>query len=137
MDTAAFQLENYKFTKVSLDVDQAAKNSNISFGVSGLFDSSEQVPKYDLTFNVDVINNDTGEAFFSIECHGLFLFENEITIETIPDFFYMNAIAILFPYVRAYLSLVTSQANIRPLILPTLNLSTLSPTLKENTRLKN
>lgn len=34
----------------------------------------------------------------------------------------LNAPAILFPYVRAYISSLTGQSGIRPLILPTVNL---------------
>ncbi|CAM4366664.1 hypothetical protein AQBE111736_13510 [Aquirufa beregesia] len=41
--------------------------------------------------------------------------------------------AILFPYLRAFISLVTLQINIPPLILPTLNLSSLEADLRKNT----
>jgi len=54
-------------------------------------------------------------------------------MEDIPDFFYKNSIAILFPYLRAYLSLVTTQANVPGIILPTYNLSGLEEELRSNT----
>ncbi|EXZ22215.1 pretranslocase subunit SecB family protein, partial [Bacteroides fragilis str. S13 L11] len=54
----------------------------------------------------------------------------------IPNFFYPNSIAILFPYVRAFVSTLTLQANIKPILLPTLNLSSLQDTLRENTTTK-
>jgi len=68
-----------------------------------------------------------------INCKGLFEFKNVQTIEDIPDFFYKNSIAILFPYVRAYISLVTTQANVPGIILPTHNLSSLEEKLRNNT----
>lgn len=68
-----------------------------------------------------------------INCKGLFEFKNVETIEDIPDFFYKNSIAILFPYVRAYISLVTTQANVPGIILPTYNLSNLEEKLRNNT----
>ena len=67
---------------------------------------------------------------------GTFDFENVNKIEDIPSFFYRNSIAILFPYVRAYISLVTNQANIPALVLPTMNLVSLEKPLKENTTQK-
>lgn len=63
-------------------------------------------------------------------------FENVNSFEEIPDFFYKNSIAILFPFVRAYVSIITIQANVPSVMLPTLNLSSLESELKENTTLK-
>lgn len=42
------------------------------------------------------------------------MFESARTLEDIPDYFYANSIAILFPYVRAFVSTVSLQANIPP-----------------------
>ena len=50
--------------------------------------------------------------------------------------FISNSIAILFPYVRAFVSTLTLQANIKPILLPTLNLSSLQDILRENTTTK-
>ena len=36
-----------------------------------------------------------------------------------------NAVAILFPYVRAQLTLITSQPEIEPIVLPVFNISTI------------
>ncbi|RZJ69804.1 MAG: hypothetical protein EOO49_16235 [Flavobacterium sp.] len=63
-------------------------------------------------------------------CRG-FSFEEIDTFEEIPTFFYRNAIAIIFPYVRAFVSSVTALANITPLILPTYNLGDLEAPLRE------
>lgn len=50
-----------------------------------------------------------------------------------PSYFYRNSIAIVFPYIRAFISTVTLQANIPPIILPTMNLTSLEIPLKQNT----
>ena len=46
-------------------------------------------------------------------------------IDNIADsqYFIVNAPAIAFPYLRAYISTLTTQSGISPIILPTLNLS--------------
>ena len=43
-----------------------------------------------------------------------------------------NAPAIVFPYLRAYVSTLTIQAGIPPIVLPTLNLSGMAEFLKQN-----
>ncbi len=68
-----------------------------------------------------------------IKCIAIFEFEDKINFEDIPSYFYINSIAILFPYVRAFVSTVTLQANIPPIVLPTMNISSLGKPLKEST----
>ena len=67
----------------------------------------------------------------SVNCQAEFMFESARTLEDIPDYFYANSIAILFP------STVSLQANIPPIIIPTLNLSPLKDYLKANTIISN
>ena len=63
-----------------------------------------------------------------------FKFSNVHSIEEIPEYFYNNSIAIVFPYLRAFITTLTSVAGIKPLILPTLNLTNLSAQLKVSTK---
>lgn len=87
-----------------------------------------------LTFKFTAKDDGTGREVVSVNCVALYMFKGVNSIEEIPAFFYNNAIAILFPYIRAFVSTVTLQANIKPILLPTLNLSDLQDRLKENTR---
>jgi preprotein translocase subunit SecB len=107
----------------------------LSFDTSGVFDKENST--YELVFVTKVFNGEAIEnAFLNIRCNGIFKFESVKTFEEIPDFFYRNSIAILFPYVRAYVSLITTQANVKGIILPTLNLSHLEEDLRKNTTQK-
>ena len=56
-----------------------------------------------------------------------------LKLNSIPSFFYKNAIAIMFPYVRAFISTLTLQANTKLLNLGLMNLSSLEKPLIENT----
>lgn len=56
-----------------------------------------------------------------------------ITIADIPEYFYPNSLAIVFPYVRAFVSTITLQANVQPVVLPTINLMGITEELKEQT----
>ncbi|HIY89198.1 MAG TPA: protein-export chaperone SecB [Candidatus Bacteroides pullicola] len=66
------------------------------------------------------------------EVLGYFTLKNEEA--NVPDFLTRNAPAILFPYVRAYVSLLTSLSGKGTINLPTLNLSGLEGELRKNMR---
>jgi len=137
MQEAAFSIANYQFDKVNIDLsNRESKNLSLSFDVKGLYNN--EVSTYELTFVVYVFNQEESKenSFVTVRCKGTFKFENVTTIEEIPNFFYQNSIAILFPYVRAYVSLITTQANVPGIILPTLNLSDLVGELRGNTTQK-
>jgi preprotein translocase subunit SecB len=139
MQRAAFSIVNYQFDKVEIDLSNHKNNElSLSFGISGIYYKTNS--SYELTFVVSAFNHDKEQKpFVSIRCKGLFAFDAVSTFDEIPDFFYKNSIAILFPYVRAYLSLVTTQANVPGIILPTVNLSNLEDDLRKtplNNKLK-
>lgn len=48
--------------------------------------------------------------------------------------FEKNAVAILFPYLRALVSTYTANANVAPVILPTMNINSYLETKYKNTR---
>lgn len=132
MQKAAFSIINYQFDKVLIDLsNHNSKDLSLSFDTSGIYFNENQ--NFELRFVVKVAQNADEKSFAEISCKGTFKFENIDGFDSIPEFFYRNSIAILFPYVRAYLSLVTTQANVPGIILPTLNLSNLEVDLKKNT----
>lgn len=134
MQKAAFSIDKYVFDKVIIDLaNNTSKDINLSFETKGVF--FEKDSKYELIFSVTAFNEDKTieNPFVFVQCIGLFNFENVSNFEDIPNFFYRNCIAILFPYLRAYVSVVTSQANIPGIILPTLNLTSLEGDLRKNT----
>ena len=135
MQNAAFSIINYQFDKVEIDLSHHKSDElSVSFDIQGVY--TQEIAQYELTFSVKVGHNDEDMPFAKVQCKGIFEFENVSNLNDIPDFFYTNSIAILFPYVRAYLSLVTTQANVPGIILPTYNLSDLKDELRKNTTQK-
>jgi preprotein translocase subunit SecB len=133
MQNAAFSIISYQFDKVNIDLSNHTHSELLlDFETNGNYINSDST--YVLTFVVKVFNKDQIDTpFINVQCNGVFKFENVTSLDEIPAFFYRNAIAILFPYVRAYVSLVSTQANVPGVILPTLNLSDLEDTLRKNT----
>lgn len=133
MKEAAFNLKSYIFPKVKVDLSNYS-NEDLLLDLipSGIFDAKGS--EFQLSFEVKVFNKGKkSKPFVEIVCLSFFRFKNVLKFEDIPDFFYTNSIAIIFPYIRAYLSILTSQANLPPIILPTYNLTSLNTELINNT----
>ena len=128
----AFKLDTYRFQKASLNFDIPNKAElSINFMPSGKFYKKEN--RYELSFDVLVTCKDTDSTVISVSCIASFIFTSEVTFNDIPDFFYPNSLAILFPYIRAFVSTISLQANVSPIILPTVNLMGLTGKLRKNT----
>lgn len=136
MKTAAFNLDSYIFDRVALDLSTLKPETtfNIDFTPSGIFFAEKNL--YELTFTFTAKDGDGNNEVVSVRCVARFTFRDLDEQKNIPDYFYTNAIAILFPYVRAFVSTLTLQANIMPLVLPTLNLSDLKEVLKAHTSIQ-
>lgn len=134
-DKAVFSLNSYHFNRVALNIDNLTPDTalDMNFAPSGLFDQAKKT--FILSFAFKATCNDNDIVF--VNCIAEFEFKNELTFEEIPEFFYANSIAILFPYIRSMVSTVTLQANVQPLILPTLNLVSLKDHLKANSKVLN
>ena len=134
MNKAAFALEEYSFNKVRLDFDAGTTDElQIHFDPSGVFKQTESNSSYELKIIFTADGKDSLKRIVEIECNALFRFATKIEFEEIPSYFYGNSIAIVFPYIRAFISTVTLQANYQPLVLPTMNLSSLAEPLREKT----
>ena len=135
MENAAFKLDTYYFVKASLnfDIPNEAK-LNIDITPSGVYEQANGL--YTLWFDVKVTCHETDREVLNVSCKAQFSFDKPMKLEEIPEFFYPNSLAILFPYVRAFVSTMTLQANVRPIILPTINLMNLTETLRHKTEVR-
>ena len=134
MDKAAFRLRGYRFIKVSMDFDiPQDPEFEIQFDPKGSYSQKEGI--YRLNFDVAITCEEKKSDIIQITCEAEFEFNNPLCADEIPDFFYPNSLAILFPYIRAFISTVSLQANVIPILLPTINLTGLTDTLRHNTEI--
>mgnify|MGYP002625315004 FL=1 len=131
---AAFSLCAYEFVKVEMNLDSIDPNSKYSIKIipSGIFTPDSGIYQLSFTFKAKVDEKE----IVNIVCTADYQFNTPMDVNDIPEYFYANSIAIIFPYVRAFVSTVTLQANVIPMLIPTLNLSNLSGELKANTSVK-
>ena len=131
-DKAVFNLENYRISHFSFsDPENEEQQLNIAFNPSGLFFKGES--RFVLQFEFLAAGSEDGKQIIKAKMIASFQFVEKIEYGDIPPYFYKNAIAIVFPFMRSFVSTLTLLAGVKQLILPILNLSSLESTLIENT----
>lgn len=128
---ASFTLEDYKFSEVMMNlanIQPGSNKFNLSITPEGVFSAKDST--FLLKFRFQAFLSEDERSCIDIVCVGTFRFTDAVSLEDIPSYFYSNCIAILFPYVRAFVSTVTLQANYKPIVIPTMNLSGLSEELQ-------
>jgi len=128
MKQAVFSLIDYKFDHVIIDMKHAIDKGRLNLDIipSGKFSCGSK----QFLLNFLFIADSGTERVAEVNCVATFEFKEIDSLEDIPPFFYANSIAIVFPYVRAFISTLTLQANYPPIVLPTMNLSNLNEKLR-------
>ncbi len=114
------QLDNWKVTNLNFNNSEENKNEERSFNLKvNHYFPSEISKTFELEFVIEIY-----DINFDIALEMLFLFETEAEITEnfkLSNFPKINAPAIAFPYVRAFISNFTLQAGFEPIILPSIN----------------
>lgn len=135
MTNASFSLQKYIFDKVNIDLEHLQAGSQLALNIdpSGIYYPETGV--FNLTFTFEAFQET--HRIVSVRCVADYKFQKPIPFDGFPRMFYANSIAILFPYVRAFVNTVTLQANLfPPIIIPTLNLTSLEEKLMAQTKVK-
>lgn len=127
-----FRLKNYVIDKSIFDYNGEEVNSerNIGFDVKGLIKKDNL---FELTLITKIVDENKALKIF-VQVVATYEFSSDITQKTLSDMFYKNAPAIIFPYVRAYVSSLTVLSGIDAVNIPTMNLTSIAEDLKENTK---
>lgn len=95
-----------------------------------------KINKQNKTFQLDlIVEISESNERFKCRVHGIGIFEfkNVTDKSALSNYFYVNAPAILFPYIRAYIAALTSLSGLEPVHLPSLNLTKLAKSLEKDT----
>ena len=127
-----FQFKGYRINRSLIELDENSnfENLKIAFAVSGLVKRVENL--FILNLSITIKNNENN-LNIEVDTIANFLFEKVENIDDISSFFYNNSSAILFPYIRAYISTLTNLSGNRSITLPTMNLTNLADELRANT----
>ncbi|MCE5346703.1 MAG: protein-export chaperone SecB [Bacteroidales bacterium] len=127
-----FQFKNYKIIKSHFELsgDNPSSTINLKFEPKGTISKEKSCFKLQLGV---FIEDENKNFLIEIIIVADFYFDSDISSEHLDQYFYINAPALLFPYVRAYISTLTTLSGINAINLPTLNLTALGGQLKKNT----
>lgn len=131
---ALFSLNGYQIIHSMLNLEgvSSAERFNLNFTPSGVYKQSSG----EYVLYLEFVASSQEKEVIKVKLEAQFTFKDIPGFDNIPIYFYSNCIAIVFPYVRAFVSTLTLQANVRPIIIPTLNIQPLGMILKEHTSLQ-
>lgn len=136
MESAKFSFENHIFTDFEIHTQNATDELTLQLHPEGIYDAENRVFSLILDFRILSEKNEPDNLLLFVKCVAKFSFEESVcSLKDMPDYFYANSIAIVYPYLRAFISTLTIQSNTRPIVLPTMNLSSLGKDLEKNTRI--
>ena len=118
---------DYKVNRIEFvnNSEYNGEEVDIDFDVSSQFQVSEDGQEMVVVLKTDIFAPKEEKVYpfkMSVEVEGYFGSNFEQQDDKIRQYG-KNAVAILFPYVRALVSSFTSNANVTPLILPTVNVN--------------
>ncbi len=90
-------------------------NENFNFDVKRSIEKKDN-NRYAIILDAEVENEDASISII-VKCRGKFRTEQENR-----DLIERNAIAIMFPYLRSYISTITTQPGMLPIVLPAMNI---------------
>lgn len=135
---AVFQLNKFVIPKFTFEeVDNPLMTIDIKLNPTGMYNTSNgdfQLVLVFTAFSIPENKDEESRLIISAALKAFYTLNQKPSFEEIPEYFYQNSIAIIFPYLRAFVSNMTLQAGSTLLILPLLNLMSLATILKENTQ---
>lgn len=130
----AFKFVDFAIPKFSLDFqNQESEDLKMSFKPSGVY--NETTGNYDVHLLFEAIDVNSKSNFITAHCVFQFEFDSPYKFEEIPPYFFTNSIPIAFPYLRAFISNLSVQANIDTIILDLIKFSGVAKPLQENTEI--
>lgn len=128
---SAFQFEHYTVDEATFRAnpfyeDQGKLDVEFSFDVAFGVDASATRGKVSLT--AEIFDNPEANNFpftLRITVSGFFKAEDDLSEEDFREFLEINGTTVLFPFLRAAIADITRVANIKPLVLPLINVPAL------------
>jgi preprotein translocase subunit SecB len=129
---SSFKFEKYNILRSLIDrkADFPSKSLQIEFEPKGTHFKEDN--RFELFLGVRV-EDESKNLLIEVDASATYLLEGDVAEKMLKTFFYLNAPAILFPYIRAYIATLTTLSGMAPINLPTLNLTKLALELERNT----
>lgn len=129
VEKARFRFVEYLFKETSIKLTGEDISDDVEFGIepNGIFEEDNKM--FILTLNV-LVKDKKSSLEVKMTVTGKFKYETNDIQELVP-YLGFNAPAIMFPYIRAYITNITALGGMLPIILPTLNMESVGKELLE------
>ena len=127
VEKARFRFVEYLFQETSIKLTGEDIGDDVEFGIepNGIFEEDNKM--FILTLNV-LVKDKKSCLEVKMTVTGKFEYETNDIQELVP-YLGFNAPAIMFPYIRAYITNITALGGMSPIILPTLNMESVGKEL--------
>lgn len=127
VEKARFRFVEYLFKETSIKLTGEDISDDVEFGIepNGIFEEDNKM--FILTLNV-LVKDKKSSLEVKMTVTGKFKYETNDIQELVP-YLGFNAPAIMFPYIRAYITNITALGGMSPIILPTLNMESVGKEL--------
>ena len=120
---AQFRFVNYRINESAIKLDPEVEPSDeLEVNFEQTIGVHETENRMRLLLNTSISDKNNALSI-AVKAEGYFEFDEGLSEDMKESFFNVNAPAILFPYIRAYISTLSTLSGIKPIVLPTLNLS--------------
>jgi len=128
---ASFRFKKFIIAEshINIGLDTKANSIDINIEPKGIIYEEEK--QYEIQLEISLNSKDGLDV--SVKMIGFFEFKEVVKIENLGNYFFVNAPAIIFPYLRSYISALTALSGCSTIILPPMNLVSLGKKLEENT----
>ncbi|WP_042369767.1 protein-export chaperone SecB [Bacteroides neonati] len=120
VNNSEFRFDGYLIKESSIKINKEV-NDSTELGISIIPSGVRYKEKFVLTLEVS-IKDRTGDFCVDLTVDGSFIFKEDLENNKLGIFFTANAPALIFPYIRAYVCMLTSLSGAGSVVLPTLNL---------------
>lgn len=132
-ESSKFQFQGFTVTRSLIERkdNEPTRKLSIGFKPQGIINKVDGVFQLHLGVKIE---DEKKSLNIEIESTANYKFDTILDEDSLSQFFYLNAPALLFPYIRAYIGTLTNLSGFEPVNLPTLNISSLAEELKRNTK---
>ena len=128
---AGLKFVNFEITKILFDRgDNLIKEGEFEINIKHITEVSDENTDFFRTVLIININGNNNSFSLQVQSLGNFEIIGKITKEVKDNYLYISSPSIIYPYVRAFISNITLQSGMQPIIIPPMNFSS-TPTKKK------
>lgn len=129
---APFKFRDYVISESYIKIEPKTKAASVDVDIKPHGVIYEGNKTFEIHLFIEIKSDDGLEV--KVELVGFFEFSKVIEIGDLRNYFFVNAPAIMFPYLRSYISALTALSGCKTIILPPMNMVNIGQMLEKNTK---